>query len=197
MKELWKIYVVTNLVNGKKYVGRTRYDNDNYYGSGDLVKKAVRKYGKKNFSKVYVDSTLGSNEANKLEVEWILKEDSLIPNGYNLLLHGYGGNMSESQKDIIKKSVKSQWDDPNSIFNSEEYRKRLSDAARNRTWSDETKEKIRQSKLGSNNPNAKRYQVGDIIFETQKECAETYNISGTAVRKRCKSKNFPDWKFVD
>lgn len=197
MKELWKIYVVTNLVNGKKYVGRTRCDNDNYYGSGDLVKKAIRKYGKENFSKVYVDSTLGSNEANKLEVEWILKEDSLIPNGYNLLLHGYGGNMSESQKKIIKQGVKAQWDDPNSIFNSKEYRKRLSDAAQNRIWSDETKEKIRQSKLGSNNPNAKRYQVDDTIFETQKQCAETYNISGTAVRKRCKSKNFPNWKFID
>jgi hypothetical protein len=32
MEETWKIYIVINRLNGKKYVGRTKFDNPNYYG---------------------------------------------------------------------------------------------------------------------------------------------------------------------
>jgi len=47
------VYKTTNTVNGKTYIGvhRTEDPNDNYLGSGNLLGKAVRKYGRDAFEK--------------------------------------------------------------------------------------------------------------------------------------------------
>lgn len=45
------IYKTTNLLNGKIYIGQDRNNNPNYYGSGKLLKLAIKKYGKENFTK--------------------------------------------------------------------------------------------------------------------------------------------------
>ena len=42
------VYLVTNKLNGKKYIGSSRKDqiDENYYGSGKIIKDALKKYGK-------------------------------------------------------------------------------------------------------------------------------------------------------
>lgn len=47
------IYLIENKINNKCYVGyhSTTDVNDRYFGSGKLIKRAVKKYGRKNFSK--------------------------------------------------------------------------------------------------------------------------------------------------
>ena len=45
------VYIITNLTNGKKYIGSDSNNNPYYYGSGVNIKKAIKKYGKKNFKK--------------------------------------------------------------------------------------------------------------------------------------------------
>lgn len=47
------VYKITNLINGKTYVGQRKIVRDktweDYYGSGKLIKQAITKYGKENF----------------------------------------------------------------------------------------------------------------------------------------------------
>lgn len=43
------VYLTTNLVNGKKYIGSHHSSNDQYLGSGVLLTLAIKKYGKENF----------------------------------------------------------------------------------------------------------------------------------------------------
>tara|TARA_Y100001938_G_scaffold133516_1_gene192982 strand:+ start:109 stop:258 length:150 start_codon:yes stop_codon:yes gene_type:complete len=45
------VYKITNNINERVYIGKDINDNPNYLGSGILIKKAIRKYGKDNFIK--------------------------------------------------------------------------------------------------------------------------------------------------
>jgi group I intron endonuclease len=195
MERRWKIYKITNNINGKVYVGKQSTNRKNYYGSGKLIKQAIKKYGIENFTKEIICEVIGDILGSETEIYWIQKLNGL--KGYNLEIHGNGGQISERQKIMNRETVKNLWKDPNSVFNSIEYRERLSIASKNRVWSDETKEKIRQSKLGSNNPYSVKIEVDGIIYETRRDCAKHFGISEPAVTKRCKSKNFNNWKLVN
>jgi hypothetical protein len=49
--ELGVVYITTNILNGKKYIGSDSNNDKYYYGSGVNIKKALKKYGKKSFKK--------------------------------------------------------------------------------------------------------------------------------------------------
>lgn len=195
MERKWKIYKVTNNINGKIYVGKQSNNNKNYYGSGKLIKQAIKKYGIENFTKEIIDEVIGDVLGSETEIYWITKLNAL--NGYNLEIHGNGGEISERQRIMNSETVKKLWKDPNSIFNSVEYRKRLSDAGKKRVWSDDTKKKISDGRWGGDNPAAIKIEVDGIIYETRRDCAKHFNITEPAVTKRCKSKNFENWKLLN
>jgi len=206
------IYKTTNLINGKIYIGKSEKDfNENYYGSGLILKKAIKKYGKDNFIVELIEKHDNIDSLNDREKYWI---DYHSKNSYNIAEGGSGGwtikgyndeeynnfvdKMTKINRDKSKhvsKIISDMWEDKNSIYNTEEYRNKLSDACKIRKWSDKTKDKIRQSKLGANNPQAQKVKVGNVIYDTITECAKDYSISNTAVRKRCNNKNFPDWGY--
>jgi hypothetical protein len=84
-------YITTNLINGKQYVGShsTNDINDNYIGSGKLIKKAIKKYGKSNFKRKILKECSNIIEARSLEKVYIGKNKTQFPDGYNL--HPSGG----------------------------------------------------------------------------------------------------------
>ena len=71
------VYRTTNLINGKRYIGkhRSKEFDKKYYGSGKHLKSAIKKYGLENF-KIEILSWCSSNEELALkEVEFIKKEN--------------------------------------------------------------------------------------------------------------------------
>ena len=65
------IYKTTNLINGKFYVGKDASNNPNYYGSGLLLAKAIKKYGKENFKKEILLQCQSRDHKNILQKYWI------------------------------------------------------------------------------------------------------------------------------
>ena len=87
------IYLVTNTVNGKQYVGQTITES-NRRGHGRVLLKAYKKHGIDNFTYERVVSNIQSrNTLNCLERFWIATCGTAIPNGYNLESGGSDGQV--------------------------------------------------------------------------------------------------------
>ncbi len=86
------IYQVTNLLNGKIYIGKHEtFDiNDDYMGSGKLVKRAIKKYGVENFKKEILFDFETEEEMNLKEKEIVNEEFLSRDDVYNLTRGGYG-----------------------------------------------------------------------------------------------------------
>lgn len=94
------IYKTTNLVNGKIYIGQHIGNRKNYLGSGKLIKRAIIKYGKENFSLEvleYIENTdkelLDSRE--RFWIKFFNSTDDTI--GYNICSGGQGGDISNKK----------------------------------------------------------------------------------------------------
>jgi len=88
------IYKITNLKNDKIYVGQDINNNPNYYGSGLLIKLAIKKYGKKSFIKEIIETCQSQKELDEKEIFWINKLESRNRKiGYNIDSGGRGGNL--------------------------------------------------------------------------------------------------------
>ena len=95
---MYTVYKITNLINGKFYIGvhKTNDPYDSYMGSGVAIKEAIKKYGKVNFYKEILLIT-ESKELAYLE-ESKLTVDFFDRNNYNMKLGGVGGFTSENAK---------------------------------------------------------------------------------------------------
>jgi len=62
------IYKMTNLINGKIYVGQTRRCNVNYLGSGILLTRSIEKYGISAFDREIIEICESAEELDKKEI---------------------------------------------------------------------------------------------------------------------------------
>lgn len=91
------IYITTNHINGKKYIGQKRYDKNNkwksYLGSGIHLKRAINKYGADNFSKEIIENCKTKEHLNQQEKYWIQYYNAVESDDfYNIASGGDGGD---------------------------------------------------------------------------------------------------------
>ena len=93
MKQYY-IYITTNLINQKRYIGKHHGElDDDYLGSGTLLKRAIEKYGKQNFKKDILYISQSDQENSLKEKEFIKAFNATIdPSFYNIHEGGDGGN---------------------------------------------------------------------------------------------------------
>lgn len=65
------IYITVNNVNEKMYLGMHTGWSKTYLGSGRLLKQAIKKYGKDNFTRYIIDTATTPNELIDLEHHYI------------------------------------------------------------------------------------------------------------------------------
>lgn len=86
------IYKVTNRVNGKYYIGvhNTTDLGDGYKGSGNILKEAYKKYGKKSFDFEIMEFFETAEESYNKESEIVNEDLVKDPMCYNVMLGGKG-----------------------------------------------------------------------------------------------------------
>ena len=86
------IYLTKNKVNNRKYIGVDSNNNINYYGSGKIIKLALKKYGVENFTKEILEENCDINYLFEREKYYLAKYNAINSKEfYNLAEGGKGG----------------------------------------------------------------------------------------------------------
>jgi hypothetical protein len=82
------IYLTTNKLNGKKYIGVDSNNNKNYFGSGKIIRLSLKKYGTENFTKEILEESDDIKYLFEREKFFIEKYDAINSNEYYNLAEG-------------------------------------------------------------------------------------------------------------
>lgn len=165
------IYKITNLVNGKQYIGRDSRNNPNYLGSGTAIKNAILKHGRANFKKEILEHCKDIDHLIDREEYWLNYYDAgNNPMFYNL--HNCAGRFTAGKyhpmfgkttpPHIRKKISDSMKGDKGPFYgrkHSAESRKKMSIYQSSKTLSEEHKRKISKASKNEKNGNFKGYVV--------------------------------------
>lgn len=145
---MWYIYRITNLLNGKTYIGQHRYtrQNDDYFGSGKHLQRAIKKYGRKNFKKEILLSRIPDRKsADEAEIKYIKLEREKGRAEYNITNGGEGfrGHHRKDTRERISVSL---------IGNQRAKGKNLGNInAKGNVLTEETKRQMGESRKGNTN----------------------------------------------
>lgn len=173
------VYVHTNKINGKKYVGQTCIKPEKRWNSGKGYKDnpyfwhAIQKYRWDNFDHEVVASKLTKEEADNFERLLIKELNATNPNnGYNLQDGGSHGQPSEVSRENIRKAAQkrnenAEWHrkqseshiglqvgEKNGMYGKKhraETIQKLKEASTGKHPSEETRGKMKESHLGEKN----------------------------------------------
>lgn len=160
-----QVYIITNILDGKIYIGKDTLSNKNYMGSGVLIKRAIKKYGIEYFQKEIIYETDNYEDLSNSEKYWIEFYKSNDRNiGYNISKGGDGGDTMSNNPKL------------------DEIKNKISKALKNREFSLEHKEK-----LSKNHDSTKRKKGKSLeeIYGLEK----AKNIKINLKKSRSKYKN--------
>lgn len=171
------IYMITNKINNKKYIGMRTYNgddikNDIYMGSGKILRQAFKKYRIENFEKAILEVCTKENVSVK-EKEYIEKFNAIDDNMfYNIApggkggrvfkvykqgenWHSYGKRHSNETKEKLSKANKGK-------KRSKEFCKLMKDINVGKILSEETKENIRIANTGKKRSDETKKKMSKI-----------------------------------
>ncbi len=130
--KLYQLYLITNTINNKKYVGQTIQYSENSYlqrflqhvhsayseiksHNNCILHRAIKKYGEKSFSIKLLMHNIPEHDINRLEMLWIKKLHTYYYErlGYNMTLGGSGviGHIrTEESKRIAGEKMHLWWE---------------------------------------------------------------------------------------
>ena len=156
-----RIYLVTNKLNGKQYVGQT-VTKHSRHGHGHAIRDAYKKYGHSMFLYDHLtEGDLSQEQLDCFEKFWIEVFDCLAPNGYNLegggrwgkyVYHAsnIGKKASEETKAKMSQSQRKYWDSLEvhpfaGRKHTEEWKQQASERMKKQVQSEQTKQKRSES----------------------------------------------------
>lgn len=119
------IYKITNIINGKMYVGQTIHSLEKRFK--DHCKKskcrgihsAIIKYGPSNFKVEVIETVDCLEKLNDREVFWIKELNTISPNGYNLCSGGNNGRIiAEETRNLLASKVLGKFGDSHPAYGS-------------------------------------------------------------------------------
>lgn len=198
------IYKITNKVNNKIYIGKHASKRKTYWGSGKLIKLAIKKYGKENFIKEIIEYCENEELLNDREIFWIKYFDSrnrLI--GYNITAGGDGQTgipsiwrtrkFSDEHKTRISENHADVSGKKNPMYDkthTDLVKEKLRQFHTGIKYSDESKQKMSKKRKGENNANSK-LKANDILDirtefnngSTMKDLAIKYKVNKPCIWK--------------
>lgn len=134
------IYATNNHINGKWYIGQHlgKWRDTYYFGSGTLIKKSLKKYGKENFSLAILCWCNSLEELNEKEEFWI---NEFKKKGFELYNINSGGQglkswISLQTRRKISKSCKNHipWNKGKHNYLSKESLEKMRNASLGNGW---------------------------------------------------------------
>jgi group I intron endonuclease len=148
------IYITKNLINGKKYIGKDSHNNPEYLGSGALLLKDIKKYGRDNFKKDILEYCTKDNLGEREEY-WINFFDAVKSNSfYNIRSQTSGWYNKDLNPEKYDQVVKKMSESHTGKKLSQETKDKISQNS-------ERKEKLRKANLGKPKPEG----FGEIISQ--------------------------------
>jgi len=197
------IYKITNLINNKVYIGQSSFkweDTLEYYGSGVLIEKAIKAYGKESFSKELLEVCLNKASLNEAEKYWITHyKEKLKVDLYNLTEGGTGGitytKGSEVYEQIKHKLGHKGKNNPGAT--PEAILKRIN-TFKTAVWKrGQDHGNYGNSYCKGKIPvNARPVIIDGIEYESTGKAAEALGLKDSeVVRYRCKSKKYKNYNY--
>ena len=190
-------YRTNNLINGKFYYGSHGIKNTRpYYGSGGALKRAIKKYGIKNFEIIILKRFNTREEAYSFEEKFLkLYKISSLNMSYNIKDESLGGdtftNHPNKEQVRINQSVAQlkRFEDPLERLKANPF----NDVSSERLL--ELKAIWSKASKGRLNGRAKKVIVNDKIYYTIDEVAEDLNMTRQQVKYRLRLEKFNNFKY--
>ena len=161
MEKYGFIYITTNTINGKQYIGQSSYKrgeriNTNYLGSGKYLKKAIELYGSEKFTREVIFVSFSFDDLNWAERHFIEEYDAVNSTQFYNVSPGGRASLGFTGKK-----------------HSKERNDRLSEKLKGHSVTDKVRETTRQTgkKLtGSKNGRAQNINIYDDVGHLKFSC---------------------------